>query len=381
LFRNMGFGAALALGLMVGTNTALAQKPDITIGLYGPLTGPSAVSGESLKNGAQIAVDQINAHGGLLGRQVRLIEYDDRSSPEQALRVVTKLVQVDKVDAIIGSIHSGNILVAGPVVEAAKIPLVGAGTSPTWLQKGYTYFFRALGNGELSTQQLANYARAQGWKKIGIIHSNDEYGNSGAKLFASVVSGVGGEVVSNQSFTHGDRDFTGQIGLIASAAPDALFVWALTDDLGPLTQQLRQLGYSGPILGAEGYAIPETIKMAGAASDGVVFASQYLVPNSVEEAPTSELRSFLESYQSTFKTLPVSDASFRGYDAANVIIEGIRRAGTTDGAAVRDAIGSIEGLKGLAGVFNYVGGKGEGIHNVRLFTITGGKFSPAESIK
>jgi ABC-type branched-subunit amino acid transport system substrate-binding protein len=102
-------------------------------------------------------------------------------------------------------------------------------------------------------------------------------------------------------------------------------------------------------------------------------------PNSVEEAPTSELRSFLESYQSTFKTLPVSDASFRGYDAANIIIEGIRRAGTTDGTAVRDAIGSIEGLKGLAGVFNYVGGKGEGIDNVRLFTITVGRFSPAEA--
>jgi branched-chain amino acid transport system substrate-binding protein len=124
---------AFALGLAFAASAASAQKADINIGLYGPLTGP----GESLKRGAQIAVDQINAHDGLLGRRVHLVEYDDRSSPEQALRAVTKLVQVDKVDAIIGSIHSGNILVAGPVVEAAKIPLVGAGTSPTWLQKGY----------------------------------------------------------------------------------------------------------------------------------------------------------------------------------------------------------------------------------------------------
>ena len=137
MFRNMVLTTAFALGLAFAASAASAQKADINIGLYGPLTGLSAVSGESLKRGAQIAVDQINAHGGLLGRRVHLVEYDDRSSPEQALRAVTKLVQVDKVDAIIGSIHSGNILVAGPVVEAAKIPLVGAGTSPTWLQKGY----------------------------------------------------------------------------------------------------------------------------------------------------------------------------------------------------------------------------------------------------
>jgi len=369
---------ALAFGLVFAASTASAQKADINIGLYGPMTGPSAVSGESLNRGAQIAVDQINAHGGLLGRQVHLVEYDDRSSPEQALRAVTKLVQVDKVDAIIGSIHSGNILVAGPVVEAAKIPLVGAGTSPTWLQKGYTYFFRALGNGELSTRQLANYAKTKGWKKIAIIHSNDEYGNSGATLIGAVVAGLGGEIISNQSFTHGDRDFTGQIGLIASATPDALFVWALADDLGPLTQQLRQLGYGGPILGAEGYAIPEVVKMAGASSDKVVFASQYLVPNSLDDVKTPEMKSFLESYQSTFKTLPVSDASFRGYDAANVIAEGMRLAGTTEGTAVRNAIRSIDSLTGLAGVFNYVGGNGEGIHSVRLYSIMGGKFLPVD---
>jgi len=101
LFRNMVLTTAFALGLAFAASAASAQKADINIGLYGPLTGPSAVPGESLKRGAQIAVDQINAHDGLLGRRVHLVEYDDRSSPEQALRAVTKLVQVDKVDAII----------------------------------------------------------------------------------------------------------------------------------------------------------------------------------------------------------------------------------------------------------------------------------------
>ncbi len=210
--------AAVVLGLACVT-TALAEDAKITIGLYGPLTGPSAVSGQSLRDGAQIAINEINAGGGLLGRQVRMIDYDDRSSPEQALRAATKLVQVDHVDAIIASIHSGNILVAGPLVEAAKTPLLGPGTSPTWLQQGYTYLFRALGNGELSTLELAKYAKAKGWSRIGIMHSNDEYGNSGAALFETTAVGMGSQVVSNQSFTHGDRDFTGQIGRIARGSP------------------------------------------------------------------------------------------------------------------------------------------------------------------
>lgn len=369
---------AAAIFGVLSASAAQAQEKNITIGLYGPLTGPSAVSGQSLRDGAQVAIDEINAKGGLLGRKVSMIEYDDRSSPEQALRAATKLVQVDHVDAIIASIHSGNILVAGPVVEAAKTPLLGAGTSPTWLQKGYTYFFRALGNGELSTEVLAKYAKKKGWNKIAIIHSNDEYGNSGAVLFENTVKGLGGNITENQSFTHGDRDFTGQIGRIAKGSPDAVFVWALADDLGPLTKQMRQLGYSGPILGAEGYAIPEVVKMAGPTSDGVLFASQYLVPDSIADATEPEMKAFLKSYEAKFKKLPVSDASFRGYDAANIIAEGIRRAKTTDGPAVRDAIRSISGYKGLAGTFDYVGGKGEGISSVRLFAIKNGKFTSVE---
>jgi branched-chain amino acid transport system substrate-binding protein len=368
--------AAAALAALC--SAASSQEKTITFGLYGPITGPSAVSGQSLRDGAQVAIDEINAKGGLLGRKISMIEYDDRSSPEQALRAATKLVQVDHVDAIISSIHSGNILVAGPVVEESKTPLLGCGTSPTWLQKGYTYFFRALGNGELSTEVLAKYAKQKDWNKIAIIHANDEYGNSGAVLFESTVKGMGGRIVENQSFTHGDRDFTGQIGRIAAGSPDAVFVWALADDLGALTKQIRQLGYSGPILGAEGYAIPEVVKMAGPTSDGVLFASQYLVPDSVADATDPEMKAFLESYQTKFKKLPVSDASFRGYDAANIIAEGIRRAKTTDGPAVRDAIRSISGYKGLAGNFDYVGGKGEGIKSVRLFAIQNGKFAPVE---
>jgi branched-chain amino acid transport system substrate-binding protein len=352
-------------------SAALAEEP-IKIGLFAPLTGPSAQAGQALRNGVAMAISEINDKGGLLGRQLTLVEYDDRSSPEQAVRSATKLIQIDHVAAIVGSLHSGNILAAGPVVEEAKIPLVGAGTSPTWLKKGYTYFFRSLGNSELSVRQLVKYATDHKFAKVAIFHSNDEYGNTGANDFAKVAKAGGLDIATNEAFTHGDRDFTGQIGNIVNVAPDAVFVWALGDDLGPVTKQLRQLGYAGPILGAEGYTLPEAVAIAGSAADGVVFASQYLVPKAAADAQDPLMRGFLEGYEKKYGSMPASDNAFRGYDALTIIAQGIAKANSIDGTAVRDAIGSISGMKGLAGAFDFVGNHGEGIHSVRLYLIKSG---------
>jgi branched-chain amino acid transport system substrate-binding protein len=372
------FIAALSLAFAAASFVPATADEPIKIGFFGPLTGPTAQSGQALRNGVAIALSQINEKGGVLGRQLTLVEYDDRSSPEQAVRSATKLVQIDHVAAIIGSLHSGNILAAGPVVENAKIPLVGAGTSPTWLQKGYTYFFRSLGNSELSIRQLVKYATDQKFTKAAIIHSNDEYGNAGAADFSKVGKTAGLKITTNEAFTHGDRDFTGQIASIVSTAPDAVLVWALGDDLGPLTKQLRQLGYDGPILGAEGYTSPEALSIAGAADDGVIFASQYLVPKTLAGATDPVMRDFLEIYLKKYGSMPASDNAYRGYDAAQVIIRGIEQANSIEGPAVRDAIGSIAGMKGLAGTFDFVGNHGEGIHSVRLYMIKDGSYTEVQ---
>ncbi|MHC4194176.1 MAG: ABC transporter substrate-binding protein, partial [Planctomycetota bacterium] len=232
------------------------KEDSIGIGFFGPLTGPTAQAGQALRNGALVAIDEINERGGLLGKPLALIEYDDKSSPEQAVKTATKLVQIDKVTAIVGSLHSGNILAAAGILEQYKTPTLGAGTSPTWLAKGHKYLFRAVGNSELSVRELVRYARRTGITRVSIIKSNDEYGNMGAKLFVEGTAREGIEILANESFTHGDRDFTGQFARILRARPQAVLVWALGDDLGAVTKQLRQAGYTGPILGAEGYTLP-----------------------------------------------------------------------------------------------------------------------------
>lgn len=367
---------AVCVGL--AATPVAAQEDPIQFGFFGPLTGPSAQAGQALRNGALIAIDEINADGGILDREVALVEYDDRSSPEQAVRSTTRLIQVDDVDAIIGSLHSGNILAAGPEIEAGEVPLVGAGTSPTWLEQGYTYLFRSLGNSQLSAVQLARHANDSDYVNVAILHSNDEYGNSGAVVFEEAAVEAGIEITTKESFTHGDRDFTGQISTIVRGDPDAVFVWALGDDLGPLTRQLRQLGYFGPILGPEGYTLPEALEIAGATADGVVFAAQYLIPESAEAASDPMMQEFLTAYQEAYGGMPASDNAFRGYDSVRVLAEGIRQAGTTDGPAVRDAIMAIDDLEGIAGTFDYTDGTGEGISSVRLYQIEGGSYSEVE---
>lgn len=377
----LGLGpvASLALGLVSFVATLLsagcaARDDSIRIGFFGPLTGNTATAGQSLRNGARIAVEEINAQGGLLDRPLVLVEYDDRSSPEQAVKSVLRLVTRDRVTAIVGSLHSGNILAAAPILEEFRTPTVGSGTSPAWLEQGYRYLFRSLGNSGLAVRELARYAREQALTQVAILHGNDEYGTTGADDFATLAREHGLGIVARESFTHGDRDFTGQFARILAESPDAVLVWALGDDLGALTRQLRQAGYGGPVLGAEGYTMAQVLEIAGDAADGVVLAAQYLVPESPSGASDPLARSFLERYEASFGAMPASDNAYRGYDSVRILAEAIRRAGRLDGKAIADAIHGLQGFRGIAGSFDFPGHEGEGIHHSRIFRIEGGRY-------
>lgn len=354
------------------------DKTPIKIGYFGPLTGPSAQLGQAAKNGAQIAIDEINKKGGVLGKELTMVEYDDKSSPEQAVRAATKLVQVDKVTAIFGSLHSGNVLAAAPVVEAAHTVTVSGGTSPTWLEQGYTYLFRAVSNTNVSMIQLSKYAQSKSFNKIAIFTSNDEYGVTGGKNFGAAATALGIKIVANETFTHGDRDFTGQFAKIKDAKPDAVLVWALSDDLGAVTKQLRQAGLNQPILGSESYTLPEIINIAGDAANGVVFAAQFLVYENPEDAPDPLMQDFLKRYKAKYNENPKSDNAFRAYDGVMMLAKAITDAKSTEGPKIRDAYNNIDGYTGLAGTFSYKGKHGEGIDKMRIFEVVDKKYVEAK---
>lgn len=355
-----------------------SNSSTIKIGYFGPLTGGTAQAGQAALNGVQIAVNELNEAGGVLGKQLEIVSYDDKSSPEEAVKAATKLVQVDKVNAIFGSLHSANVQAAAPVIEEAKTICVAGGTSPTWLEQGYTYLFRSISNSSVSAKQLAKYADSQNLRKIALFTSNSEYGTSGAEEFQEACKDYDIEFVASETMTDGDRDFTGQFAKINASAPDAVFVWCLGDDLGAVTKQLRQSGFNGPILGSESYTLPEILENAGDAANGVAFASQYIVYSDPNDAEDELMKQFLERYIEEFGEPPASDNAFRAYDGVMMIAEAMEAAQADSGEALRDAYNNIDGYVGLAGTFSYVGKNGEGIDSMRIFQIQDGKYVEAQ---
>lgn len=361
-----------------GSSSEDSASSTIKIGYFGPLTGGTAQAGQAALNGVQIAVNELNEAGGVLGKQLEIVSYDDKSSPEEAVKAATKLVQVDKVNAIFGSLHSANVQAAAPVIEEAKTICVSGGTFPTWLEQGYTYLFRSISNSSVSAKQLAKYADSQNLRRIALFTSNSEYGTSGAEEFQEACKDYDIEFVASETMTDGDRDFTGQFAKINASEPDAVFVWCLGDDLGAVTKQLRQSGFDGPILGSESYTLPEILENAGDAANGVAFASQYIVYSDPNDAEDELMKEFLERYIEEFGEPPASDNAFRAYDGVMMIAEAMEAAQADSGEALRDAYNNIDGHVGLAGTFSYVGKNGEGIDSMRIFQIQDGKYVEAQ---
>lgn len=361
-----------------GSSSEDSASSTIKIGYFWPLTGGTAQAGQAALNGVQIAVNELNEAGGVLGKQLEIVSYDDKSSPEEAVKAATKLVQVDKVNAIFGSLHSANVQAAAPVIEEAKTICVSGGTSPTWLEQGYTYLFRSISNSSVSAKQLAKYADSQNLRRIALFTSNSEYGTSGAEEFQEACKDYDIEFVASETMTDGDRDFTGQFAKINASEPDAVFVWCLGDDLGAVTKQLRQSGFDGPILGSESYTLPEILENAGDAANGVAFASQYIVYSDPNDAEDELMKEFLERYIEEFGEPPASDNAFRAYDGVMMIAEAMEAAQADSGEALRDAYNNIDGHVGLAGTFSYVGKNGEGIDSMRIFQIQDGKYVEAQ---
>lgn len=368
----------LALAVLIGLPVwagggGEATGEEIRVGFYGPLSGPMSLSGNASKQGAELAIKQINAKGGVLGRPMVLIPYDDKSSPEQAVKVVTRMIDADKVHVIVGSLHSGNILAQGRVNEAGKIPQVGIGTSPIWLQHGYKYLFRPLPNTHIINVQIAKTIQDLGYKKVGALGRADEYGKVGCDDIAKQLQPMGIDFVVDW-FQPSDTDFTGQLTKLVNSGIDALVAFGVDSDQGPIVKQARRAGFTGLIFGPESLSVPSVLEVAGRDADGCVFGTAYIVPAKPEDAISKKEKDFFTAFVAEFGKMPDSQVAMRTYDAVNLLKLAIEKAKSVEGPAVRDALEAIHGVEGLAGVFDFRGSNGEGIHEARMFAVHEGKY-------
>jgi branched-chain amino acid transport system substrate-binding protein len=318
----------------------------ILVGYYGDLSGRTSSFGQSTKNGVEMAADEINKAGGVNGRQIQIITEDDQGEPNKAATVVTKLINQDKVQALLGEVASSNTLAAAPKAQEAKIPMISpSSTNPAVTQVG-DYIFRVCFidpfQGEVMAKFAANNLKA---KRAAILYDfNSDYSRGLYQFFKRSFTGLGGQIVSEQSYTQGDRDFSGQLTAIRSANVDVIYVPGYYGEVGVIANQTKQLGIKAPLLGGDGWDAPQLWQLGGAALNGDYISNHYSIDD-----PSPTIQKFVADYKGRYQILPDALAAL-GYDSMNVLADAIKRAGGTDSAKLRDAIAHTQKFPGITGL-------------------------------
>ena len=327
------------------TGTGGGTEGEIVVGEYGSLTGGQATFGTSTHNGIMLAMDEVNAGGGANGRKVRVITEDDQSKAEEAANTVTKLINQNNVIAVLGEVASSSSLAAAPICQHAKIPMITPSSTNERVTEVGDYIFRMCFIDPYQGEAMANYlSRQLGMKKAAVlIDVKSDYSTGLAANFERVFVANGGRIVGKQSYAQGDSDFRSQLTTLKGAGPEVIFVPGYYNDIGQIAIQARDLGMTQPLAGGDGWESPKLIEIGGKALEGSFYSNHYHVDD-----PSPAVREFVQKYQERFGAKPDSLAAL-GYDAAMVLIDAIKRAGTTDGPKLREAIAATKNYTGVTG--------------------------------
>ena len=321
----------------------------IKIGYFGDLSGPTFNFGRSAYQGVLMAADEINYAGGINGRRIDVVFEDDRGSAEEAARLTAKLIDEDKVIAIIAGGTSGNSRAAAPKAQSSHIPLISpSSTDPAVTQTG-DYIFRACFVDSFQGEVMASFAaKTLNAHKAAIIYDfNSPYGRGLTEYFELSFAKLGGQIVSKQTYKQGDADFKGQLSSIRSAEPDVIYIPGYYGDVALIAKQARMIGLTQPLLGGDGWDAPELWQLGGDALNGAYISTHYS-----SDDPSPMIQTFVEGYKQRYgNTLPDAHAAL-AYDATRLLVDAITRAGTTEGSKLREALATTRFFKGVTGDIN-----------------------------
>jgi branched-chain amino acid transport system substrate-binding protein len=325
---------------------AVRGADPIKIGAFASLTGKEAGWGQTSHRGIVLAIEEINAAGGVLGRQLELITEDNQSKSGESATAARKLLSRDKVIALIGEIASGRTLEVAPIAQAARVPLIApAATNPKVTQAG-NYVFRVCFIDDFQSAVLAKFARDElRARKVAILTSaSNAYSVSVTRIFKATFAAAGGEIVAEKSYAEGDKDFRAQLTALKTAAMDAVFVPGYFTEAALIARQARELGIRVPFFGGDGWDDEQLLKIGGAALDGCFFLTHF---SAEDTAPV--VVNFVARYQARWGGESPGAYSALGYDAIGVLADALRRAGSTDGPRLRDALAATKDFPGVAG--------------------------------
>jgi branched-chain amino acid transport system substrate-binding protein len=324
---------------------ALAQET-IKVGEYASLTGKEAAFGQSSHKGTVLAVEEINAAGGVLGRQIELVTDDNQSKQGESATIVKKLIFREKVVGILGEVASSRSLEAAPICQAYKIPMVSpSSTNPKVTEIG-NYIFRVCFIDPFQGTVMAKFARdTLKLHRVALLTSvSSAYSVGLATYFKERFIADGGEVTIEQKFTEGDKDFNAQLTAIKAAGVDGIFVPGYYTEAALICRQARELDMSLPLFGGDGWEAPELIQIGGTAVEGCYYSTHYS-----PEVGAPAVKAFVAKFRARFQGETPDAMAALGYDSAEVMADAIRRAGSTEGPAIRDALAATRGFEGVTG--------------------------------
>ncbi|MCC6793109.1 MAG: ABC transporter substrate-binding protein [Thermomicrobiales bacterium] len=337
----VGFGAA---------PLARAQEGPIKIAVAGSYTGDYSIYGQTEFRGAELAAEEINAAGGVLGRQIELVQMDDKAQPQEAASVAQKAAADPSISAVIGHIFSSTSLAAGPIYQRAQLPAIAVLASNPKVPDVGDYIFRINIDDKVVGAEMAKYTvEKMGKKRIAVILDQTDYTQGVYDSFAAKAKELGAEIVSEQKFVgQQDKDFSVQLTSIRDANPDVIFIDAYHTEGALITQQARNLGIEADLILPDSSATPDYINLAGDSAEGVIAFAYF--DRSIDDPKIQELvKKYEEKYgEPIFTTVPFA------YDAMYVLAEAIKEAGSADRTAIRDALDQkINDYPGVTGPISF----------------------------
>jgi branched-chain amino acid transport system substrate-binding protein len=378
-FKPPAFGAKALLGfasiVLLGAITAAPALADIKIGFQVPLTGPSATDGKSAQIAGEMAVEDINAAGGVLGQKLQLVTYDDQAKSDQAIFTANKLIGEDGVKLVVNGSYSASGRAAAPVFQKAGVVMISAyGVHPDITRAG-DFMFRLVHLGPPQGAATALYvAKMLKLKRISVITMDNDYGQATVNGFVEASSKYGIEVINKYSYSLKDRQFGSIVASVKRDNPDGVYATGYFFTGGPLVAQLRAAGITVPIIGSQAFDSEKFIEIAGPAAEGT-----YIIDSFDRERKDETLQKFFAGFKQRAGYAPEGVAAIT-YSAFKLMADGIKRANSTDPEKVRDALAATKDFPLLEGNMNGFNSLHEMIMPIQVNQIKDGKFKPAGEI-
>jgi branched-chain amino acid transport system substrate-binding protein len=349
--------AVLALASTALSTGAFAADP-IKIGVTGPYTGGSSSMGVSMRDGVRLAVAEINKNGGVLGRQLQIVERDDEAKNEVGAQVAQELINKEKVVATLGFINTGVALAAQRFYQEAEIPVINNVATGTVITEQFkapdydaNYVFRNSANDTLQAGMMADEAIARGFKKIAILADSTNYGQLGREDLEKALAAKSVKPVVVEKFNIKDVDMTAQLLKAKEAGADAILAYGIGPELGQIANGMAKLGWKVPMITSWPSSMQSFIEIAADNGNGVTMPQTF-----IEDQTLPKRKAFLENYYKSYnvKKIPTPVAGAQGYDSVFLLAAAIKQAGSTDGKKIRAALENLnEKVEGVVTTYDH----------------------------